>query len=200
LLLGAGGGTSVEIYRRLYPNARVTGVEIDREMVRAGQEQLGIDLSGVEIVIEDARTFASRAPRAAYDVIILDAFQFPYVPFQLTTHEFFRQLDACLAPGGVVVVNAGRQGEHRAMVHALARTLASVFPHLQAADAPNRSNTMLVASHHRPTTRAVPPELRSVAAALAPLAPARWPADTPLLTDDHAPVEWLTDRIIWAAL
>jgi hypothetical protein len=29
--------------------------------------------------------------------------------------------------------------------------------------------------------------------------PAAWPAEAPLLTDDLAPVERLTDRIIWRA-
>jgi hypothetical protein len=33
-----------------------------------------------------------------------------------------------------------------------------------------------------------------------PHPPGGGPRATPLLTDDHAPVEWLTDRIIWSSL
>ena len=213
LLLGLGGGTAAEIYRRLYPEAQITGVEIDEAMVAAGERHLGVRLDGVKVEIEDARTFvAAAAARSGegWDVIILDAFQFPYIPFQLATREFFHQIAACLAPGGVLMVNAGRYGEHRAVVHALARTLQSEFTHVLAADAPNPSNTLLVASRHDPrggvglkglrveaqTAR----DLRSIAVWYYAMRTAVWPPETPLLTDDDAPVEWLTDRIIWRQL
>jgi spermidine synthase len=213
LLLGLGGGTAAEIYRRLYPSAGVVGVELDPAIVEAGRRWLGVRLDGVEVVIDDARIFvaaeAARAP-GRFDVVILDAFQFPYVPFQLATAEFFASVRRTLAPGGVLLVNVGRYGEARDVVHAVARTLAAVFPHVGQADPPSRSNTILVASDHAPSeargvegldvspeTRAV---LRDLAARHAPLKPAAWPEGTPLLTDDLAPVERLTDRIIWRAL
>jgi spermidine synthase len=213
LLLGLGGGTSAEIYRRLYPGARVTGVELDGAIVRAGTRHLGVKLDGVEIVIEDARTFVARAATRGgdrWDVIILDAFQFPYVPFQLTTREFFRQVATCLEQGGVLMVNAGRYGDHRGVVHALGRTLHAVFPYVLAADAPNRSNTLLVATTHDPRRGVGPSRLRvddraarqleRLGDRYAAMLPASWPPETPLLTDDDAPVEWLTDRIVWQRL
>ena len=213
LLLGLGGGTSAEVFRRLYPAAAVVGVELDAAVVEAGRTWLGFALPGVEVRIDDARPFllaeAERAP-GKQDVIVLDAFQFPYVPFQLATVEFFAAARRCLAPGGVLLVNAGRHGEERGVVHALARTMAQVFPHVQAADPPGRSNTILVATEHAPAEAvgiaglSVPARtadvLRDLAACHAPMRPAAWPAGTPVLTDDHAPVEWLTDRIIWRAL
>jgi spermidine synthase len=213
LLLGLGGGTSAEIYRRLYPEAKVTGVELDPALVEAGRQFLGLSLEGVAVVIDDARPFldaeAQRSP-GRFDVIVLDAFQFPYVPFQLTTAEFFGAARRALAPGGVLLVNAGRYGEGRDVVFALARTLAAVFPHVQAADAPNRSNTLLAATAHDPA-RAVGVEglfvsaearavLRDLASRHAPMKPAWWPEGAALLTDDRAPVEWLTDRIVWREL
>jgi spermidine synthase len=213
LLVGLGGGTSAEIYRRLYPETKIVGVELDGAIVEAGKKWLGLELPGVEVVIDDARTFAfaeSRRAPGRFDVVIVDAFQFPYVPFQLATAEFFLAAKRLLAPGGIVMVNAGRHGDERAVVYALARTLASVFARVEAADAPNRSNTMLVAADHEPGQAvgieglAVPAEtkavLRDLALHHAPMRPATWPANTPLLTDDHAPVEWLTDRIVWRAL
>jgi spermidine synthase len=212
LLLGLGGGTAAEIYRRLYPEAKVVGVEIDAAIVEAGRRWLGVRLDGVDVVIDDARMFvaseASRAP-GRYDVVVLDAFQFPYVPFQLATADFFASVRRILAPGGVLMVNAGRYGDARGVVHAIARTLAAVFPHVSQADPPTRSNTILVASDHALSesrgvgglevsaeTAAV---LRDLAARHAPMQAAAWPPETPLLTDDLAPVERLTDRIIWRA-
>ena len=210
LLLGMGGGTAAEIYRRLYPSARITGVELDPEVVRAGAEELGTDLSAVNVRIDDARTFAAGAARGdvRYDVVVLDAFQFPYVPFQLTTVEFFRDLAACLSPGGVLVINVGRHRDRRDVVDAVARTVSAVFPHVQEADAPNPSNTILVATRHDPTDavgldRLGPPAagaLRPLARLARAMRPATWPENAPLLTDDDAPVEWLTDRIVWSAM
>ncbi|RYE86587.1 MAG: methyltransferase domain-containing protein, partial [Myxococcales bacterium] len=214
LLLGLGGGTSARVYRQLYPAAEVVGVELDGAVVEAGQRFLGLSPSDARVVVADARPFVEaegeRAP-GSYDVIVLDAFQFPYVPFQLTTREFFAAVRRCLAPGGVLVVNAGRYGEERAVVHALARTLASVFTHVQSADPPgNRSNTILVATDHDPArarggsglavSDATAAALRDLALRLPPPRPASWPPDAPRLTDDHAPVEWLTDRIVWKSL
>ena len=211
LLLGLGGGTTAAIYRSLFPQMDLTGVELDAAMVGAGKEALGIDLSGVRVVIDDARVFAShekaRSPNG-YDVIVLDAFQFPYVPFHLTTREFFADLDALLADGGVVMVNVGRNGEHREVVHAVACTLGAIFPHVLEADAPGRSNTLLAATRHafddavglRFYSPAARHAIETTTTRMTPFRPATWPSRTPLLTDDRAPIEWMTDRIVWQSL
>jgi spermidine synthase len=213
LLLGLGGGTTVQIYQRLFPDARVTGVELDAEIIRAGQRHLSVDLSAAKIVVQDARVFVAHEARRAsgqYDVIILDAFQFPYVPFQLVTREFFVQLAGLLAPGGVVMVNVGRYSEHREVVCAVSRTLATVFDYIESADPPNLSNTILVGTRHDPALALGPARLRVSALAAkqlielarqyAPMRPAQWPEGAPILLDDRAPVEWLTDRILWQTL
>ena len=209
LLLGLGGGTSAEIFRSLYPEARVTGVELDEEIVRAGKQYLRNKLDSVDVVIEDARTFIAKT-NERWDVIVLDAFQFPYIPFQLTTQEFFEQVARCLSSGGVLMVNAGRYGEHRGVVHALSRTLRAIFPNVLAADARNPSNTLIIAFAHNPhdavgmANLVIPAakarEFARLTPSYAAMQPASWPDETPLLTDDHAPVEWLTDRIVWQEL
>jgi spermidine synthase len=206
LLLGLGGGTSAELYRRLYPDARVTGVELDPAIVDAGRRFLAVDLSTTRVVVDDARRFLAGDDQR-YDVIILDAFQFPYVPFHLATREWAALVHEHLAPGGALVVNVGRKGEHREVVHAIAATLAQVFAHVRAADPPVPSSTILVATDHAPAADVglagldVPPATRvaleRLAAPLATPGPATWPAGTPVFTDDHAPVEWLTDRVLW---
>ncbi len=213
LLLGLGGGTTAQLYARLYPDARLTGVELDEQMVRAGQRWLGFDPATLELVIADARSFVDRQAarrRGSYDVIILDAFQFPYVPFQLTTLEFFTQLEALLSEGGVLMVNVGRFDEHRDVVDALGATLRHVLPHLVAADVNPRSNTLLVATRHPPALALGAKGLtvgeetrRYLEGSQHLLAGFRGMGErlaAPPLTDDHAPVEWLTDRVLYRAL
>ena len=46
LVLGMGGGTTVGAYRRLYPGAHVTAVEIDPLVVRVAHEYLGLEPGG----------------------------------------------------------------------------------------------------------------------------------------------------------
>jgi hypothetical protein len=52
----------------------------------------------------DARTFVRRC-QTRYDVIVVDLFHGDGTPDYLITREFFRDLRACLAPGGVAVFN-----------------------------------------------------------------------------------------------
>jgi predicted membrane-bound spermidine synthase len=212
LILGLGGGTSAMIYRRLYPEAEITGVELDPAIPRVGAQILGVDLSGVRVVIDDARTFMSMSAAGGerWDVILIDAFQFPYIPFQLTTQEFFSDVATSLTDGGVVVMNVGRFKNERDVVNAVARTVAATLPFVAATDVDNDSNTVLIATRHSLDQAVGFGGLRIAGAVLSqaeralrrirPPHPARWPEETELLTDDHAPVEWLTDRIVWRTL
>ncbi len=217
LILGLGGGSAAQLYQALYPTAQITGVELDAAVVEAGRTYLGLGPERLDVVIDDARRALARwtaspaGPR--FDLVLLDAFQFPYIPFQLATQECFRLIATVLEPGGAVMVNVGRQGDERAVVDAVARTLASVFPTVLAADASNRSNTLLVATAHAadqaqgPLALALPRSLEARYGLRARFAghwrrfhPALVDPAAPLLTDDHAPVEWLTDRIVLRTL
>lgn len=200
LVLGLGGGTSARYYRARYPSARIVGVELDAMVVDVARRYFALP-EDVEVAIDDGRAFLAR-DRRRYDLVIVDAFRFPYVPFQLTTREFFLLTRAHLEPGGALLLNVGRSGESKDVVEAVARTLAEAFPHVSGVDVPNAPNTILVGTAHPLTESAgvtalgLPPEEARFLGALARLR--RWPtvATAPVLTDDDAPVEALTDRIL----
>ena len=64
----------------------------------------------------------------SYDLILIDAYRQPYVPFYLATREFFRLCRQQLAPGGIVALNVSTvPGDHR-LADGIAGTLASEFP------------------------------------------------------------------------
>ncbi|MEL6179865.1 MAG: fused MFS/spermidine synthase, partial [Myxococcota bacterium] len=202
LLLGLGGGGAALNYRTLYPEVEVTGVEIDPVVVEVGRTYMGLPKE-TRVLSQDARTFLAR-DNQTYDVIITDAFDFPYIPFQLTTQEFFAQVESRLAQGGVLVLNVGRYGPNYEVVDAIVQTLKTQFPRVDGVDVGN-SNTVLVAARHsadrdvglgglgldRHTQR----RLRG-----RPLRPWTPSPDAPVLTDDRAPVEWLTDQVIFKTL
>jgi spermidine synthase len=200
-ILGNAGGTTARALGVFYPAASVDGVELDPAVTRAATRFLGLrDNPRLRVVTADARPFLRRT-HARYDLIAIDAYRQPYVPFYLATQEFFRLVRDRLAPGGIVALNVATvPGDHR-LAEAVAGTLATVFPRVVTWQA-LRLNQLVVG-----LTRPLPlPELRRrlrlgparlaplrrlFAAQARPAAPAARP-----WTDDRAPVEWVTDRMI----
>ncbi len=198
LLLGLGAGTAARGFLEAFPGARVVGVELDPAVLELARRDFALPPE-VEAHVGDARSFL-RGSRASFDVIVSDVFRFPYVPFHLATEEFFAELKAHLAPGGVACVNVGRWGDERAVVEAVGGTLAGVFDEVVAADAHNRSNTLFYAGPPGLAARldrgagGLAPHLAAFAARVAgELRPA---APGPPLRDDRAPVEALTDAVV----
>ena len=72
---------------------------------------------------EDARPWLRRSG-GGYDAIFVDAYRQPYIPFYLATEEFFSLVRDRLAPGGVVVVNAGHPEGNDDLEKVLGRTMA----------------------------------------------------------------------------
>jgi spermidine synthase len=132
---------------------------------------------------------------------MVDAYRQPYIPFYLTTREFFELVRSRLAPGGVVMINVGHPERSDRLEQVLSTTLATAFAHV-ARDPVKPVSTMLLASS-RPISAAtlragaagLPSELAAVARQAARrLAPSLTGGD--VYTDDRAPVEWLIDESI----
>ena len=58
----------------------------------------------------------------------------PYIPFHLTTREFFREVREHLTENGVVAINAGRTQTDWSLVEVLASTLKAEFPNVYLVD------------------------------------------------------------------
>jgi len=199
-LLGNAAGTVARAYGQLFPDARVDGVEIDVELSKIGRRYFDLRGSRLHLYHEDARPFLRRVD-ARYDVISLDVYRQPYIPFYLTTVEFFALARDHLAPGGVVIVNVGHPEGHDDLERVLTATLGEVFPHVLR-DPVKPTNTQLVAAKEPLSARRLrraaprlPPILRPVAAGAARrLGPPLQGGS--VYTDDKAPVEWLIDKSI----
>ncbi len=115
------------------------------EIVRVGREYFAVEdqkVANYRTFTEDGRTYLQRAT-GVYDVIGMDAYHQPYIPFHLTTREFFMEVDAHLSENGVAVVNAGKPGSDYRLVHALASTMRSVFPQVYILDVPTFGNSII---------------------------------------------------------
>jgi spermidine synthase len=200
-ILGNGAGTTVRAYGRFFPRTRIDAVEIDGELTEIGKRFFGLrERPGLRLVTDDARPFLRSSP-GGYDVIMVDAYRQPYIPFYLATREFFELARRRLAPGGVVVVNAAHPEGSDELEKVLAATMAEAFPTVLR-DPIEDTNTLLVAGRGptgpqrlRAAARTLPGELRPVAlASAARLAPRL--RGGRVYRDDLAPVEWLIDRSI----
>ena len=204
-ILGLAGGTAARQYRAAYGSAvEITGVEIDPDILQAGRRYFHLDESGAHAVVEDARYWlATRGGK--YDVIVMDAYRQPYIPFHLTTREFFQLVRDHLRPGGVAVVNAGRTRTDYRLVEAIASTMRAVYPSVYLVDVPDYTNTLVYAStektepedvrHNLALTRE--PLVREVAASAEGEGKLRASGyHGQVYTDDLAPVERLIDQII----
>ncbi len=72
LILGLGGGTVAKLLRKKYPNAKITGVEIDPIMVELGEKYLDLGKYNINIKIADALTY--KLLPITYDLVIVDTY------------------------------------------------------------------------------------------------------------------------------
>jgi spermidine synthase len=197
-ILGNAAGTTSRAYERFYPRTRVDGVEIDPELSEIGRRYFDMNNPRLHLFHEDARPFLRRI-NARYDVISVDAYRQPYIPFYLTTREFFELVRDHLAPGGVVIVNAGHPERQNQLEKVLSATMSEVFPHIMR-DPIEPTNTLITASQtplsvKRLREARVPAGLRQTALQASFRVGPR-PRGGSVYTDDKAPVEWLIDKSI----
>ncbi len=151
----------------------------------------------------DARVLLKTVPPGArFDLIFSDAFTHLAAPWQLTTLEFNRLVEARLAPGGIYLVNVVDDLRHGHLLAAFLATLGRVFPSLQvfAMGAHRRSySTFIVVASRAPLDLTA--WQRGVRREGSPLPPAEVAAlrrRGRLLTDDSAPVENLLGTVTGA--
>ena len=199
-ILGNAAGTTARAYGHYFPATAVDGVEIDGELTELGERYFDLDNPRLTTYHEDARPWLRRA-EGDYDVIMVDAYRQPYIPFYLATREFFELARDRLAPGGVVIVNAGHPEGNDDLETVLARTMSEVFPTVLR-DPLEPTNTLLLGAETpasparlRAAARDLPGELRVLATRQADRLGPRLEGGT-VYTDDRAPVEWLIDRSI----
>ena len=199
-ILGNAAGTTARAYEEFFPATRVDGVEIDAELSEIGRRYFDMNNPRLHLYHEDARPFLRRID-ARYDVISVDAYRQPYIPFYLTTEEFFETVRDRLARGGVLIVNVGHPEGQDDLEEVLTATIGEVFPNVMR-DPIEVTNTLLVASEAplsaqrlRAAVPTMPAALRGTA--LAASRRLRGPLrGGEVYTDDKAPVEWLIDKSI----
>ena len=183
----------------------ITGIEIDGDIIAAGRRFFGMRQTNLRVIEADGRLALANLSEY-FSVIAVDAYRLPYIPWHLTTREFFAEARAHLREQGALAINVGRTSTDHRMVDALTATLMTVFPSVHAMDVPDTFNTILVATVQPSTSENLAANLENLPDDAHPflrialrrgvdsLRPTH--ATGEVFTDDRAPVEQLTNSML----
>ncbi len=210
-LIGSAAGTVPKQYGAVFGDrVHVDGVELDPQIAAVGREYFAMgeeEARGILTVhIQDGRYFITNVDKR-YDIVGIDAYRQPYIPFHLTTQEFFQQVRDHLTPNGVTVINVGHIAGDTRLVDAIAATMQTVFPSVYVIDLPGYTvlNSIVVATvqpssmadFQRNTAGLQVPALAEVASYVTNQGHARlWAGQGLVFTDDKAPIEHVVDQMI----
>ncbi len=196
--LGSAGGTVARGLTHYFPDIEVDAVELDDKVTEIGRDYFGLTSDQITTHAADARPWLQQSDQT-FDNIMLDAYRQPYIPYYLTTREFFEVTKAKLNDGGTVTVNVGHVPGNDDLEKVLTATMRSVYGdgHVWR-DPVDSTNTVLLATlddvDPREQLRAaeLPSDIRTIADDAADRLEPGLEGGT-VYTDDHAPVEWLID-------
>jgi predicted membrane-bound spermidine synthase len=206
-IVGLAAGTTAYQATAVFPNIQIDGIEIDPVIVEVGRKYFHMTMPNLNVIVQDGRVALAQSDQK-YQVISVDAYRPPYIPWHLTTVEFFQIVRDHLTEDGVMVINVGRSPRDRRLVDALASTCLAVFPSVHIMDLPDSFNSILFATM-LPTSpenlidnfyflersgKAPDLLLQSMGSTLANLQAA--PEPGPVFTDDLAPIEWITNSMV----
>ncbi|TEU15426.1 MAG: spermine synthase [Anaerolineales bacterium] len=152
-MIGSAAGTIPKQYTAVYGPISIDGAEIDPRIVAVGRQFFAMNEPNFNVITQDGRYFLSHSQKK-YDVVATDAYRPPYIPFHLTTREYFIEMRDHLTEEGVAVINVGRTHTDYSLVDVLASTMKDVFPSVYIIDTPDYGSDLgnsLVVGTVKPT-------------------------------------------------
>ena len=206
-IVGLAAGTTARQANIVFGDIKIDGFEIDPLIVEVGREYFDMNIENLSVYVQDGRWGLERM-EGDYDIISVDAYRPPYIPWHMTTLEFFQLVHERLNENGVMVINIGRSPLDRTLVNDLATTIGQFFPTVFVMDIPDSFNTMLFATKQPGSWENLfanyndllsadvhPLLLEAMATTITFRQPT--PEWTRIYTDDLAPIEWVTNKIVY---
>jgi spermidine synthase len=220
-IVGLAGGTVarelIAFFKGIY-DVHIEGAEIDPMIISLAKDYFRLPPE-VDAHAQDGRAFLARSKKE-YDLIVTDAYRQPYIPFHLTTQEYFTIVRSRLKPRGICSINVGSTSPKEELLSKILATMESVFAEVYIFEVPRITplfaNYLVIASKEKGVIKPPNDQSRPLARHVAdryPAAPVQevlnvWSANlkvsvgtqAPVLTDDRADVENLVHSMIWHAL
>ena len=107
LVLGVAGGSVIQTLRNDFKvNAKITGVEIDPEVLSLANEYFKLsNTSDLELIIADAFNYVKNSNNK-YDLIIIDIFNDAKMPNELFENSFWKNISNQLTYNGLCIFNS----------------------------------------------------------------------------------------------
>jgi len=206
-IVGLAAGTLARQITAVYGPVPIDGYEIDPKIIEVGRRFFDMNEPNLNAIAEDGRLGLARSDQQ-YNLIGVDAYRPPYIPWHLTTLEFFDIVRDHLTDDGVLVINVGRSPNDRRLIDGLVGTLETLYPSVYVMDIPDTFNSIVYATK-QPTSiqnlyenylaLAADPEthpllleaIRRTVSNQQPL-----PETKMVFTDDWAPIEWITNQMV----
>ena len=209
-IIGLAAGTLARQASGVFGPIPIDGFEIDPQIIEVGQKYFDMNEPNLTPIPQDGRWGLEQSQRL-YSIIAVDAYRPPYIPWHLTTQEFFQITHDRLTEDGVLVINVGRSPESRQLIDDLVETIQTVFPSVYVMDVPGSFNSMIYATVQKtdfinlflnfeglkndPDTH--PLLLTAMQKTIVNLRPLANDDGRPtVFTDDWAPIELITNNMV----
>jgi hypothetical protein len=206
-IVGLAAGTIARQATAVFGPIPIDGFEIDPEIIAVGRKYFDMNEPNLNAIAQDGRWGLEHSQRR-YTIIGIDAYRPPYIPWHLTTQEFFQVVYEHLSEDGAMVINVGRAPDDRRLIDDLVGTIRTVFPSVYVMDVPDTFNSVIYATVkptqvqnlynnllYLYTRKDVHPLLiQSIERVVAYQQPT--PDSQVVFTDDLAPIEWITNNMV----
>ena len=206
-IVGLAAGTTARQATAVFGPIPIDGFEIDPAIIEVGRKYFDMNEPNLNAIAQDGRWGLEHSDKR-YDLIAVDAYRPPYIPWYLTTREFFQIVQQHLTENGVMVINVGRAPDDRRLIDGLVGTIRAEFASIFVMDVPGSFNSIIYATL-QPAIRenllgnivylsgredVHPLLLESLEIAAAYQQPV--PDSNTVYTDDLAPIEWITNNMV----
>lgn len=129
LILGLGGGSTAQIIHDKFPKAKITGVEIDPEMIKLGKKYFGLSkIKNLTIINNDA---LKTPRRLRYNLILVDLYLGDQIPPKSESAFFLKNLSKILTKKGIIIFNRLFYGKNRKLTENFIKKLDKIFPQIE---------------------------------------------------------------------
>lgn len=196
-LIGLGGGIIANQINYFHTGVSVDAVEIDPKVISIAKEYFALT-DKTRVYNQDGRIFLNLTS-VKYDIIIVDAFtQQIYIPFHLTTENFFQQAKQNMNVNGILAINLASFGNASKLLRSITNTLLASFKHVYRLKIPGTNQSLIIASDGEvdfgKLSSASGTELNTIALySMRAIKRVEFDPGIAVLTDDRAPIEHMVD-------
>lgn len=131
LIFGLGCGTAAQVMAKRFPQAKITGVEIDPVVVSLGKKYFALgNIPNLKLVVKDALDYKTSNK---FDVILVDMYQGEKIPEKTESIEFLKKVKSFMSQGGILIINRIFWDEHKAEAQAFVQKCQKVFGKVELA-------------------------------------------------------------------